>query len=110
MCLLPSHLATPAVSPKVTGVGTPSGLAVARLQEAYQLCQDEVSDQLRAPGTAVWPALADISAQPGENRFYIDGYVDSENGFGALLRLDFSCRIQVDGGRFGAVTASVRDQ
>jgi hypothetical protein len=69
---------------------------------AYDVCQKFVSMRLRAPGSAKFPSLtADgVSAVDlGGGRYSVSAYVDSQNGFGALLRMTFSCEVNWQSGR-----------
>ena len=52
-------------------------------------CEQLVSEQLKAPGSA---KFVNVKVSPeGQKSLYITGDVDSENGFGALLRSSFEC-------------------
>jgi hypothetical protein len=55
---------------------------------ATDVCHQAVQDQLRAPGTADFGG--ETVTNTG-NRYTVVGHVDSENGFGALLRLEWVC-------------------
>lgn len=54
--------------------------------DLYKQCENAVKDELKAPSTA------QFSNERG-NSFVITGSVDSENGFGAMLRSEFKCTI-----------------
>ncbi len=56
--------------------------------ESIVACEDAVEQLLRAPATASFSSTAS-----GSDRVVVDGYVDSENGFGALVRSDFQCTV-----------------
>lgn len=66
------------------------------------MCQDFVKNRLRSPGSAKFPGVMDGEPKVsslGSGRYSVRSYVDSENGFGALLRSDWSCEIRkVPGG------------
>lgn len=67
---------------------TPSG------GEAIRQCENNVADQLKSPATAEY----DLNAtQSGGNEFEVTGTVDSENGFGAMLRSNVSCTVRFEG-------------
>lgn len=60
-------------------------------------CQELVRGQLRAPATARFPDL-EVTFGPGPHAvretssgWEWSGYVDAENGFGALVRARFAC-------------------
>ena len=38
--------------------------------------------------------LEDIIRKTGENEYKISSYVDSQNGFGAMIRSEWSCTIK----------------
>jgi hypothetical protein len=52
-------------------------------------CQELVKDRLRAPGSAKFEKIQ--VNEKDDSYFEIVGVVDSENGFGALLRANFKC-------------------
>lgn len=62
---------------------------------AEVMCHEFVKKQLKAPATAKFPA-ADSIKKDGATYTVIAG-VDSENGFGALIRTPFTCVIHADG-------------
>jgi hypothetical protein len=71
----------------------------------YRLCRDSTTAQLKAPATAVYPALEQLEKLNGygfrrdDGRVYeLLGYVDAENTFGALLRTDFLCTLELQEG------------
>lgn len=91
-------------------VANPSAEAAAKLETAYDRCQEEVTDRLKAPGTARFPDLEDVDSRVTTREISIDGYVDAENGFGALLRLTWSCQIALNStGALGTVEVTVRE-
>ncbi|ACO45101.1 hypothetical protein DEDE109153_18035 [Deinococcus deserti] len=58
-------------------------------------CRSEVKSQLKSPATAKFPGSMESAAQAeetdaGERTW--NGYVDSQNGFGATVRTQFECR------------------
>lgn len=62
-------------------------------------CRDVVKDRLRAPGTAKFSGES-VSAS-GVHDYTVTGSVDSENGFGALLRSTYVCSAtSSDGDRY----------
>lgn len=65
---------------------------------AYNVCTQFVSDRLRAPATAIFPPYDedndDINVHEApEETYTIEGVVDSENGFGALIRSTWTCEV-----------------
>ncbi len=73
-------------------------------KSAYAFIQDQVAAKLLSPGSAVFPdvpedrlAASDIIIAKKEGcAFGISSYVDSQNGFGALLRSNFSADVKYD--------------
>tara|TARA_R100001086_G_scaffold99856_1_gene49935 strand:+ start:13 stop:342 length:330 start_codon:yes stop_codon:yes gene_type:complete len=54
----------------------------------YALFQDEIKKQLRSPASAVFQPTSEAIETYSQERcsITVSGYVDSQNGFGALLR------------------------
>lgn len=88
----------------VVGCSGADGSAVAPPHDgltAYLICQDFVEDRLRAPATAEFPSYRDqgVDAEVvGPAQYRIGAYVDSQNGFGAMLRTAFSCTVTWESG------------
>lgn len=65
---------------------------------AAAMCEKFVSKQLRAPATAKFSGTEDTTITPlGNGRWKAVGYVDAQNGFGALIRNDYSCTVEYMG-------------
>lgn len=64
---------------------------------AQVVCEDFVTDRLKSPATA---EFTDAVAVPTTNadEFEVTGNVDSENGFGAMLRSSYTCTVVNTGG------------
>lgn len=61
---------------------------------AVAACESAVRDQLKSPATAQFTITDNGVAGPDENvRGTVTGTVDSQNGFGALLRSSWTCTI-----------------
>lgn len=61
--------------------------------EAGKQCERFVEDRLKSPSTAEF----DLSTTGGPDLFTSSGTVDSQNGFGAMVRSHISCTIRLDG-------------
>jgi len=62
--------------------------------KAFTSCQFFVEKRLKSPASAKFH-LEDFSFLKYEDNSYsIKSYVDSQNGFGAMIRSDFICRIK----------------
>ncbi|WP_142459659.1 hypothetical protein [Geodermatophilus aquaeductus] len=59
-------------------------------------CEEFVKRQLRAPATADFPNFQEYVVTGSGDQYTVQGYVDAQNGFGALIRSDWSCSIQRD--------------
>jgi hypothetical protein len=80
-------------SEKSLGSGGSGGSASA----AESACRSAVTDELRSPGTA---KFSNEQATSEGDSWTVVGTVDSENGFGALLRSDYGCNLTYDGTSF----------
>lgn len=61
--------------------------------DAQYYCEDFVKDRLRAPSTADFTGT---TATGGPVTWSVRGAVDSENGFGAAIRSNFTCQLRYD--------------
>ncbi len=81
----------------VSGCGEPRNPRAGGQEiEAFVMCEDPVKAQLRAPSTAEFPSTRapGVSARHlGEGVYSVRGFVDSQNGFGAMLRTSWTCEI-----------------
>ncbi len=59
-------------------------------------CRKAVTQNLRSPGSAQWPGGEGVSHQD-TGLWIVVGSVDAQNGFGALVRLDFECHAEREG-------------
>lgn len=57
-------------------------------------CEELVKDRLKAPSTA---EFSNEAADGGDGSYVVDGDVDSENSFGAMLRSHFTCTVHSAG-------------
>lgn len=68
--------------------------------KAYSMAKDYVADRLKCPGSADFPARSDpgvVVINDGESCWQVLGYVDSQNSFGAKIRVRYSCRLSYIG-------------
>lgn len=69
------------------------GMTVGR---AYGFLQRGVSLVLKSPSSAVFPSFTSIPfSRVGDCSFRFQGYVDSQNGFGAMIRSDFDVTVRL---------------
>ena len=66
------------------------------------VCEDFVKDRLKAPSTADFPSYSDYTITGSGDDYTVEGYVDAENGFGAMIRTDWTCTVRAvdEDGRF----------
>ena len=63
---------------------------------AIVCAKHEVEQKLKAPSTAEFQRSSDMIIETKDNLSYkIGGYVDAQNGFGAMLRTHFICSVTV---------------
>jgi hypothetical protein len=70
---------------------TVSGCKETCEEKVYKAVQSEVLKLIKSPSTAVFPPLSEITyseSGPGCAPVY-NGFVDAQNGFGAILRLNY---------------------
>ncbi len=58
-------------------------------------CQELVERRLKAPATADFPTVNPAAIDSGANAIYqVTSYVDAQNGFGAQIRTNYTCKVQ----------------
>jgi hypothetical protein len=65
--------------------------------KASTICQNYVTSQLKSPSTAKFGSYFDerhYTLTGYNNAWEIDGYVDAQNSFGAIIRNYYTCKIQ----------------
>lgn len=61
--------------------------------EVIHQCEDLVKNSLKSPSSAIF---VDTKAQQNQSRHWtVTGSVDAQNSFGAMIRSDFQCSVQV---------------
>jgi hypothetical protein len=65
---------------------------------AFTMSKEFVEDRLKAPGTAEFPWYDKAKVSHlGGGKYMVLAYVDSQNGFGALLRSKYLCTLRNTG-------------
>ena len=85
----------------VTNIETPTSTTEKRqysVFEALTASQFFVEEKLKAPATAKFDYSVRATTQLNDTVFLVKSFVDSENSFGALLRMDYSCTITFSNG------------
>jgi hypothetical protein len=65
-------------------------------RNAYLVCWQFVWGRLKAPATAEFPTSSDPAVRSerlANGAYLVRAYVDSQNGFGALVRTPFTCNV-----------------
>lgn len=66
--------------------------------KAFVIAQSFVKASLKSPSTAKFPMLDYTAANLGSNQYRIASYVDSQNGFGAMIRGKWQTTLTYNGG------------
>lgn len=66
----------------------------------YVIAQEAVKQELKSPSTANFPYSSEAIFIGGltDSIYNVGSYVDSQNGFGAMIRSDFNVRLKYKGG------------
>jgi len=82
-----------------------------REQAAYDACVEAATDRLKAPATAEFADREDVDVTVSGSTYTVVGDVDSENGFGALIRNTYTCEVFIaSSGRPGSATVTFADR
>jgi hypothetical protein len=66
--------------------------------EAYAEAEAIISKYLKSPSTAKFPSIVDVDIKDlGDGGFQVEGYVDAQNSFGAMLRQNWQMVFQFVG-------------
>lgn len=74
---------------------------------AYRACERAVESQLRSPSSAEFSGAPASTITQEDDSYRVSGTVDSENGFGAMIRSEFTCELREVGGNWDLVDISV---
>lgn len=69
-----------------------------RSSEAFVYCRRYVERSLKAPSTADFPWSPDRTFILPDQTYVVKSYVDAQNGFGAMIRSQWHCKIKFMGG------------
>jgi hypothetical protein len=76
----------------------------------YTVTQDVILPRLKSPSTAKFSRFDESSVTEIPGGYQVAGWVDSQNGFGAMLRSSFRCKLMVDGTRWEAAEVNLSQQ
>lgn len=79
-------------------ISTPAPPTKPDIHKAYIISQDAVKSVLLSPSTADFPFMDYRGTEYSPGRFIIDTQVDSQNGFGAMIRSEFRVHLSYIGG------------
>ncbi|MDT0687827.1 hypothetical protein [Autumnicola psychrophila] len=67
--------------------------------ETYALIYAEkaIKSKLKSPSTSEFPGVRGTSIKKDVDTFYVRSYVDSQNGFGAMMRTNFEVKVMFVG-------------
>ena len=66
-----------------------------------------VCSQLKSPASAQFPMDVITITGNSDTGYHIDGFVDSQNGYGAMIRNDFTAEVKVVNGALKVISCSV---
>jgi hypothetical protein len=99
-CLVPFGLIAIIVAIVATSGDGKSGDNRPGEHMAAIMCEDFVKDKLKSPGSAEFPGVMDSDyakttelSKKKPWKYRVDGHVDAQNGFGALVRIDYECSV-----------------
>ena len=63
---------------------------------AHVMAREFVEQSLKSPGSAKypWESSDDVTTYLGNQIYIVKSYVDSQNGFGALIRTNFTVKLE----------------
>ena len=62
--------------------------------DIYDLAMQEIERNLKSPGSAEFSPFEEIRIKAIDDTSYmVRGYVDAQNGFGALMRIGYNCMV-----------------
>ncbi|MFJ2002167.1 hypothetical protein [Streptomyces chartreusis] len=74
-------------------------------ESAAVMCEEFVKQRLKSPGSAEFPGVTDsdyakttVLSDTKPWKYKVVGVVDSQNGFGAKVRLDYVCTVSTKDG------------
>lgn len=102
---------TPSTNNSTAASSTPDDTQL--MIEACDYAQDAVKERLKAPSTAKFPSCGfdmdkyTIKTNKNRTEFFVTGYVDAQNSFGAMLRENFGVILKRDGEHWTVVKAAI---
>lgn len=70
--------------------------------KAWLMSQHFLESKLTSPATADFPSRYSRCDIVNDSTFWLEGYVDSQNAYGAVLRTDFQIKVMYTGGEWSS--------
>lgn len=70
--------------------------------EAFVIAKNIIELGLKSPSTAEFPIMDYRHNDLGNNIFVIQSYVDSQNGFGAMIRTNYTIKLKYNKGEWAS--------
>ena len=84
------------------------GILLSEKEEAALYTQLVETQLLTAPASAIFPPLDEMAVQKYDDGTYqVSGFVDSQNSYGAMLRTQFSYRVEKKNGKWNCLETFV---
>jgi hypothetical protein len=81
------------------------------MEGVYTLAEKCVKNHLKSPSSAKFCSMSDCEFQKGEDGVYMmEGTVESENSYGAMLKETWGIMAKVDGDKVSLVMVQIGDQ
>lgn len=74
-------------------------------EDVMKVVKPAICSQLKSPASAQFPVDMISISGDDEKGYHIEGFVDSQNGYGAMIRNDFTADVKIESG-FPKVTFS----
>ena len=75
-------------------------------EELMEVVKPAICSKLKSPASAQFPMELVTVTGDDLNGYKVDGYVDSQNGYGAMIRNDFSANVKVSNSGYLTVVSS----
>ena len=77
---------------------------------AFLACKQFVTKRLKSPSTAEFPNSSEaIVNLLSDNEWAVASHVDSQNGFGAMIRSPFTCTVKPEGDNWRLIEIKIGD-
>lgn len=78
--------------------------------ECIVMAQDFVTSALKSPSTAKFGAVNDFIVKVSDDIVMVEGYVDSQNGFGAMIHTNFLVQMQAGESNYRLLYMEIDDE